>query len=427
MVRQTTWDKLYFPVIIDPMAQPGRTISPGQGSDRDNPGGFTHIPALDGIRGLAILLVLFDHLFWANGRTGNKIFDFISAIRDSSYVGVNLFFALSGFLITGILLDSLSIPRYFRTFYARRSLRIFPLYYGSLLLLICLSPLLRFTWSGWQYFYLTYTANLVSNFHHVPLSLWRFNINHFWSLQVEEQFYWIWPLIVYRVRSARSVVRISLIGCGIALGLRIFFVLFRHHPGFTDQYLLYSFTPACADNILFGCCLAALLRSNSRNRVLRLAPRALLASVIVLSVIAALNGSLGWTETTTAGFLIPTLGFTFVGIASTSAIALAIQPASRTSRIFESHFLRFFGTYSYGIYVFHYSLSGLIGTPLRTYVDATVHIKVLGVLASALAAGSASVVLAWLSYRYFEVPFLRLKRFFSYNEAATRIEVLQGS
>src|ERR1700733_8344925 len=97
--------------------------------DAQNPGGFAHIAALDGVRGLAILLVLYCHLFSANPISGSRIFNFLSELRASSYVGVDLFFALSGFLITGILQDTLHLPDFFKNFYARRTLRIFPLYF----------------------------------------------------------------------------------------------------------------------------------------------------------------------------------------------------------------------------------------------------------------------------------------------------------
>ena len=111
------------------------------------------------------------------------------------------------------------------------------------------------------------------------------------------------------------------------------------------------------------------------------------------------------------GSLVPTLGFSLVGIISASAIALTLAPASATKRFFETRILRFFGKYSYGIYVYHYSIGGWIGAPVRSFVDATTHVKALGVLFSAVIAGAASVAVAWLSYRFYEVFFLRLKRF----------------
>src|SRR5258708_25707021 len=126
-----------------------------------NQGAENHILALDGIRGLAVLLVLYNHLFWSNPISGNRIFDFLNEIRASSYVGVNLFFALSGFLITGILLDTVTSPNFFKTFYVRRTLRIFPLYYGVLLVLFLLTCPFHFAWHAFQYFFFCFIANLV--------------------------------------------------------------------------------------------------------------------------------------------------------------------------------------------------------------------------------------------------------------------------
>ena len=126
--------------------------------DAENPGGFKHIPALDGLRGLAILLVVFHHLTWFNPNAANGFLKVLGAVHSSGYVGVQLFFALSGYLITGNLLSTLAIPHFFKTFYARRTLRIFPLYYGVLLVLLVLTGTFGFHWDGKQYYFLTYTA-----------------------------------------------------------------------------------------------------------------------------------------------------------------------------------------------------------------------------------------------------------------------------
>src|SRR6266700_3962582 len=171
-----------------------------------------HVAALDGVRGLAIAMVLALHFFSANDHTGRRFFDFISAICTSLWIGVDLFFALSGFLITGILFDSLQKGGYFRNFYARRALRIFPLYYGFLLILICLTHPWHLQWQGKQYILLTYTQNLGIFTHDYvgfrPASF--LNLNHFWSLAVEEQFYFFWPVIVFLVRDLRKLLFVAL-------------------------------------------------------------------------------------------------------------------------------------------------------------------------------------------------------------------------
>jgi peptidoglycan/LPS O-acetylase OafA/YrhL len=371
-----------------------------------------HILALDGIRGLAILFVLYDHLFWSNPNSGNPIFDFLNAIRASSFVGVNLFFALSGFLITGILLDTVTSPNFFRTFYARRTLRIFPLYYGVLLVLLLLTRPLHFAWNGWQYFYLTYTSNLALWPPRAPLILQRISIDHFWSLQVEEQFYLVWPLILYRVRSLRSLIRLSIVACIVTLFIRIALVAGR--PYLSNVYLPYSSTFSCADNLLFGCCLCALLRTTLRQQVLDFAPRIFALCALVLVAAAIPNHGLDWKTS----IFIPTVGFSLIGISCASLIAMSLRPGSRTKQLFNNPILRFFGKYSYGLYVFHYPLGCLLTQPIRFFIDAHFHRKVLGVIAGAIIVFTVSTLAALMSYHFFESPFLKLKKHFTYRKSA---------
>jgi peptidoglycan/LPS O-acetylase OafA/YrhL len=378
-------------------------------SKSDNPGGFAHVPALDGVRGAAILLVLFDHLFWSNGNTGNRLFDFISAVRQSSFVGVNLFFALSGFLITGILLDTLHIPHFFKTFYARRSLRIFPLYYGVLFFLLAITVPMHFRWNGWQYFLLTYTSNL--GFWNRPdYQIGSFNIHHFWTLQVEEQFYFLWPLVVYRVRKLETLIRISLIGCVIVLLIRIGLVVSGMWP--KDIYIVYSPTYSCVDNILLGCTLCMALRTKMHDTILRFAPHMLLFSVVIISPFAYMAGGLSWDKSA----FFATVGFSLIGLCAVSIIAMSLKRRSLTQQFFETSFLRFFGKYSYGLYVYHYSIGGYLSGPLRYFVNQHVHSKTVSVLVAACITAGLSIVLALLSYHLYEAHFLKLKKYFSYGK-----------
>lgn len=382
-------------------------------SDSDSPGGFAHVRALDGVRGMAILLVLFVHLFWANGNTGNRLFDFISAVRQSSFVGVNLFFALSGFLITGILLNTLHIPHFFKTFYARRSLRIFPLYYGVLFLLLALTIPMHFHWNGWEYFLLTYTSNL-GLWNRPDYQISSFNINHFWTLQVEEQFYLVWPLIIYRVRKLEMLIRISLIGSLIVLLIRIGFVFSGIWP--KNAYIVYSPTYSCVDNILLGCALCMALRTKMHDAIIRLAPRVLLLCVVIIAPFAYMAGGLFFDKSA----FIATIGFSLISLCAVSIIAMSLKPRSFTQRFFETSFLRFFGKYSYGLYVYHYSIDGYLAGPLRRLVNQHVHSKAVGVLIPACIIASLSIVLAVLSYHFYEAHFLKLKAYFSYGKQPAR-------
>jgi peptidoglycan/LPS O-acetylase OafA/YrhL len=379
--------------------------------DTQNPGGFAHIAALDGVRGLAIILVLCCHLFVSNPNTGSFVFSLLNHTLMSAYIGVNLFFVLSGFLITGILLDTLHRPNFFKIFYARRALRILPLYYGVLIALLLLTRPLHFVWSGWQYYYLTYIANLVF-WHTGPLILPHININHFWSLQVEEQFYLVWPFLVYKVKRAQTIIRLSLIACLAILMLRMVLVALRPH--LQNIYLPYSPTFSCADNLLFGCCLCALLRTSARKRALELAPRVFAISAAILLGAGFYYRGLVWQT----NFFIPTFGFTIVAISCAALVAMALRPGSKTQCLFGNKTLRFFGKYSYGLYVYHYSLDVMLTHHIRLAVDTHFHSKVLGVIAGALAVLAATVPIAVLSYHFFEAPFLRLKRYFSYSGEA---------
>jgi peptidoglycan/LPS O-acetylase OafA/YrhL len=97
---------------------------------------------------------------------------------------------------------------------------------------------------------------------------------------------------------------------------------------------------------------------------------------------------------------------------------MSLRPGSRTKQFFNQPILRFFGKYSYGLYVFHYPLGCLLTHPVRLYIDAHFHRKVLGVIAGAIVVFIASTLAALLSYHFYESPFLRLKKYFTYRESA---------
>jgi len=156
------------------------------------------IPALDGIRGLAILMVMLFH-YGGNLERTNPIGRLVGGLFSFGWSGVDLFFVLSGFLITGILLDSRNAENYFSSFYARRVLRIFPAYYVSLALLLLILPMLdpplRLSLPSDQWMYVFYAQNWVGIFDYPGRGL----LTPYWSLAVEEQFYLVWPLVVARV------------------------------------------------------------------------------------------------------------------------------------------------------------------------------------------------------------------------------------
>ena len=211
------------------------------------------IPVLDGWRGFAILVVILHNggfiAYELDGPSGLVVV-LTNTVLASGWVGVQLFFVLSGFLITGILVDTAGAPRFFRSFYLRRTLRIFPVYYAFLAVYFLVVPLLP---GGAppgegqladQLWYWTYLSNWLPLLEHPSGPL-----NHLWSLAVEEQFYLVWPLLV--VVSGRRfpwVVLFFVVAAPLSrLGM--------HRAGLEPEYL-YHFTNARADALAIGALVA---------------------------------------------------------------------------------------------------------------------------------------------------------------------------
>ncbi|HEY0264766.1 MAG TPA: acyltransferase [Granulicella sp.] len=369
-----------------------------------------HWNSLDGIRGLAILMVVFTHAFHSNYETGGMLVRPIGQLFDYCRFGVDLFFVLSGFLITGILVDTLGDEGYFRKFYMRRTLRIFPLYYGVLLVLFLLTPRLHLHWQGMGWLLPFYLQNLspgtIRNFFPSP----SIGLYHFWSLAVEEQFYLVWPAIVLLVRRRDRLLRVALIGSAAALALRLMLV----SAGVSEQ--LVRVTTVCrADTLLLGGALAFLYRSRSWERVQRAAPWGVFAVAAILLAIIPAEPRLAVLHPRLWPFWQDGLHYSVLAVGFACMIAWALRAGSLCERVFLTGWLRFLGKYSYGLYVLHVLVLTQLEQPLRATIGAATHSKLLGVIGSAVILISLSIALAYACFHLYEKPFLGLKRYFAYG------------
>jgi len=365
-----------------------------------------HIAGLDGVRGVAILLVMASH-FLGEATFETPVQKFL--VRSASYglVGVDLFFVLSGFLITGLLLDAKGSPHYFRNFYARRTLRIFPLYYFVLAVLcfvlphiLAPTPLMEASLEhqGWAW---TYTTNFYLAYRGTWHSLAY--ISHFWSLAIEEQFYLFWPLVVLSL-GAIGLRRVCLGVVVGALALRLVLALLG-----TSQLSISVLTPCRMDDLCIGALLALLVRQpEGLPKLLRSPGRAALllgASSLGLTVFRIVT-QLGLPI---VNQLVMTLNALFFG----ALILLALDGASLAGRAFRIPVLRFLGKYSYGLYVYHVIFHwGLKERHVLHRLDGLLGSHALAMATLVLIGFTLSLGVSILSYELLEKRFLELKRFF---------------
>jgi peptidoglycan/LPS O-acetylase OafA/YrhL len=337
------------------------------------------IPQLDAVRGLAILVVMLHNL-----SLRYPIFHSQQLFKNG-WMGVDLFFALSGFLITGILIDTRQSQRYFKNFYARRCLRIWPLYYSVIFFMFVV---LRFlnppefhtvleTSSPWwafplflQNFLLPVSTNAVG-----PLGVT-------WSLAIEEQFYLFWPLVL-RYCSLTQLRRLAITELCVSPALR-YYLSVRHVDLYTNVF-------GRLDALMAGALLAILLRSQN------FVPAKFIKRAWILFVIATSLAFL------TEGFQARWIVFSFTALASGSFIYLALFCEQKwLQAVMNNRFLVYTGTISYGLYLLHKISSGMVQT---LHLDRNPYLLYPIILLG-------SYALAAFSWNLLEKPFLKLKRFF---------------
>lgn len=361
----------------------------------------SYFPALDGLRGVAIGLILLHHCF-------GKLFAFC-------WIGVDLFFVLSGFLITRILLESLEKKNYLLNFFGRRVLRIFPLYYFVLAVVFFLFPLLindaektfsyLFEHQAWFW---TYTENwLINRDGWAPGQ--NIILSHFWSLAIEEQYYLLWPFVVLLFRGRALLIAIF---CLIATAVVIRTAGILHNPGY------YVATITRMDSLLMGALLAALLY-RFRNLVNNWSK-----ALFVLSGIAILAGLLITRNPDYSNRFFVTAGYTLLAVFFAAVIAIVIEEKNNLlKRSLNNRPLIFLGKYSYGLYVFHFPVFWLLRAPVLELISGWIASPDIAKLATSLVCLAITIACALLSFSLIEKPFLRLKAYFGNRASVPKAKV----
>lgn len=347
------------------------------------------IVELDGLRGIAILMVMV-HRFWP--RTGVGLG---ADVAGAGWIGVDLFFVISGFLIAGILLDTKGEPGFFKNFYARRMLRIFPLYYLFVVgVLIAFSHNAEFRErAGSPVWYLAYLGN-------IPESLLGHDPPYFlapvWSLAIEEQFYLTFPWIV-RLLSRRGLT-IALIAM-IIIAPVIRSITMEMWPD--NERVQYLFTLCRIDTIAMGCLLAVIIRSVNVDKWrehAKFVAVGLLPSIIVVAIASRLDRR---------SELDRVFGYTIVAIGCAAIVSLVILSRDQRATFpLRMKWLTYLGKLCFGLYLLH--------RPADTVVTAIAnHLHWNRELWLLIPKIGVAIAFASISWRFIERPFLKLKSKFA--------------
>jgi peptidoglycan/LPS O-acetylase OafA/YrhL len=339
---------------------------------------------LDGTRGIAAMMVLVHHFFYFTRTSYSIDMDLFRKITEFGQHGVSLFFVLSGFVITRILINTRKESRYFRTFYRRRVLRILPLYYFYLFFVYFLMPIiLRSDFTGFNlqlpyYFYLQNIVELLNINASGPL--------HFWSLAIEEHFYLMWPLVIFLVQPKHL---------WKVMGISLIFIFILRYFMLSNGLAINHFTFTRIDQLMIGAVLSLL----EYNGFLEKRKAVYYFIIVGLSVfpIAALI----YYFQEHFFFMKELVKSTLMAIVFFGVIGYLIASKQQTliNRILSGKILQYLGKISYGLYVWHVSVLFI----LNKYAITGFLILDISLLAG------FSIFTAHLSYKYFESYFLKLK------------------
>jgi len=356
-------------------------------------GEMGYLPGLDGIRALAVLAVLLYHadLGWIRG----------------GFLGVDVFFVLSGFLITSLILEELdrSDRVDFRRFYIGRARRLLP---ALLLMLLVVGTVVALWYRDAAYQFARdslSSALYVNNWWYIATDLSYFEatgrpplLTHLWSLAVEEQFYLVWPVIAflaYRLFRRRGVAVVALVLALASTAWMIAMSMSQGFPDFADPSRAYFGTDSHAMGLLIGAALATMWRPGRLRAVITPVARALITAIGVLALIAILGFFIFVGEYTAWMYR---GGFLALALIVAALIAAASHPASSLGRYLGTQPWKYLGQRSYGLYLWHWPIFML------TRPISDIALDGVGLLIFRLA---LTLGMAELSFRFLELPIRR--------------------
>ena len=357
-----------------------------------------HQPGLDGVRGLAIIGVMAVHFLHVTS-THNALEKVVTAVASYGGLGVDLFFVLSGFLITGILIDCKGTPNYFRNFYARRTLRIFPLYFGVLAILFQVLPLFmqldpRLEIAREKQIWLwTYTANFLIS----KSGTWSLGpVSHFWTLAIEEHFYIFWPFVVFLARP-KLLERLCVLVMVMALALR----LVLSYMGETE-ISIGVLTPCRIDAMCAGGLMASIIRRSVRvETIFKRAGAGMIALIFIILAITV--ASKLWSG---GAIYLQQIRGSFIALLFATFTLMSLQQPWRPGwmgRFLENRFLRFLGKYSYGLYVYHGILAMYFHEEMTARLTEIIGHPTVALFTRAVVGSAISIGIAWVSYEVFNL------------------------
>ncbi len=360
------------------------------------------LPSLTGVRGIAVLLVVLQHSWLASHHDGTPFIDHWLKSFAGLWFGVDLFFVLSGFLLTRILLETKESPNYFRSFYARRCLRIFPVYYAFVLAVVIGGLMERcssWTELPWVITFLTNVSICLK--HSWTAFLVGIPLNHFWSLSVEEHFYIAWPIVVKK--NAQRLFWLCAAGIALTTLLRCVYLIVSNDHFAVD--VVHILTPFRMDGLLAGAAVACIHHTGAPSR-----KRGQMALLISGGVFGAL---LLMTHMDYSNRLVASFGYTIIAIASACLVSylVAANRGDRLNEFFSHRSLVFFGRYSYAMYVVHLPIATLFNSWIQILKLGTspVAVIVIGMIAPFV----CTVLLSMLSWHLLEKRILNWRGRFS--------------